>query len=305
MSWACRWVASVLTVSALSCGGPGDDGLEDAPLGGERFAVIAIVRSESKAPGADDEVQVTGFFARDRGFDRALILDLASLPDVPDARLLALETGRCEMREARSGQPPEADEFEAFVDFLDAGEIRLDFGEHGVQSMRRRPFAELWSSVNGVTYTASIPVELADQPLQIAGLGSPELGDFRVRRALPPVPTVRAVGHEPVTGAYASIDWADDLEVQWSAPVAEELGARLLISLEALQYDRTVALDCVVRDIGIAILPAAGVALVSQRATEDATVRLVVRRIARVPFAAAGMHQADAFFVSRNAVLLK
>ncbi len=290
---------------ALACSPIDGVQTSDHSLSTERFGVLGVVRAESLVPGAEEQIVITGVFARQRGFERSLVLDLASLPDVPDPELFALENNRCQVVDRTGGQAPDADEFEAFVDLLDAGDVQVGFGEGGRERLRRRPFPELWAAVNGVTYEGTAPIGAADGPIALLGRGSPELGDFQVRRALPAVPTLRAVSREPVTTGYASIDWADDLDVRWSPPPTEEPDVRLIISLEALQYDRTVALRCVTRDTGSALLPVAGVAEVARLATRDATVRLVIRRVAHVRFAVSGLHEADAYFVSRGSVLLK
>ncbi len=286
------------------------------------IGVVTVVRAESHAPGMAPQLQLSAAFARYRGFAAADIVDFASLEDVPDWQLLELPVGHCQV--VQSSENPLATftgsslvsangGIENFVDFLEAGELRA-LGSQDVRQARfeRRALPELWTTVSGVTYEAILPLSAAERPISIDGWGSQHAGSFRLEASVPPTPTLTEVGGQPVTAAYATIDWDEELEVRWETPTlpGPALGGattptRLTVSLEALEFDRVVAFRCACPDVGSAGLPRAGIAAFAPFARAEATVRLVIRRTAQVPFSAASIHEAMAFFVARSSVLVK
>lgn len=286
------------------------------------IGVVTVVRAESHAPGIAPQLQLNAAFARYRGFSAADVVDFASLEDVPDWQLLELPVGHCQVVQSNAsaigtagGRPRLGADggIEDFVDFLEAGELRA-LGSQDIRQARfeRRALPELWTTVSGVTYEATLPLSAAERPISIDGWGSQHAGSFRLEAVVPPTPTLTEVGGQPVTAAYATIDWDEELEVRWetAAPPDPALGVtavptRLTVSLEALEFDRVVAFRCACPDVGSAGLPRAGIAALAPFARGEATVRLVVRRTAQVPFAAARVHEAMAFFVARSSVLVK
>ncbi len=276
----------------------------------ERFAILTVVRSDAAA-GLTEELRIEGFFARQWGLSHLGAVEVVGLPELGDPELFALEVGRCRVVERSMAVTLRGDEHEAFIDLLDAGEVRLRFGEHGTHRLARRPVSELHAAVNGVTYEASLPMAMVAPPsggsavLALEGRGSSELGTFHLTHTLAPPPTIQAVNGEPVTGDYAGIDWSDELAVTWLSTGAAEGDSHLVVSLEALQFDRRVELRCRSRDTGAVVLPAEGVQAVSTLATSETITRLVVQRLARVDFVASGLHEGHAVFAARSLVLLK
>ncbi|MBT9557257.1 MAG: hypothetical protein IV100_14555 [Myxococcales bacterium] len=281
------------------------------------IGVVTVVRAESHAPGIAPQLQLNAAFARYRGFSAADVVDFASLEDVPDWQLLELPIGHCQVVQSNAsaigtagGRTTRSADggIEDFVDFLEAGELRA-LGSQDIRQARfeRRALPELWTTVSGVTYEATLPLSAAERPISIDGWGSQHAGSFRLEATVPPTPTLTEVGGQPVTAAYATIDWEEELDVRWETPVAPEGAAptRLTVSLEALEFDRVVAFRCACPDIGSAGLPRAGIEALAPFARGEATVRLVVRRTAQIPFAAARVHEAMAFFVARSSVLVK
>ena len=276
----------------------------------DRFGVLAISYSEHRVPGGvDPQIMVAGFFARHVAIARDEVLYTLNIPDVPDTNLLDMPLGSCRLMDRPLAASVEPDPEHAFVDLLDAGDIRVHVGARG-QRLRRRGVPDIFPHVTGVTYEgivhdATNPV--AGGPIRVEGRGSHEVGDFLVDVTPPPVPRLLEVAGQPVTGGYTSIDdWDTHLPVQWlAAEPAAQPSQRVYIELVALRFDRIVSLRCVTRDDGSAGLPREGVAEVGKAATPDASVHLILRRIARSSFATAGIHTGDVFFVSRDSLMVQ
>lgn len=301
-------LACVLALSTIaSCAeeAPQDVGTSQPA---DRFGVLTISYSEHRVPGGTEpQVVVGGLFARHAGMPRDEVIHTLNLPDVPDAALLELKLGSCEYVDRNLSIEPGADG-NAFVDLLDAGDIRLRF-QMRTERLARRSVPDLFSNVTGITYEgvlhdAAAPI-LAG-PVRVESRGPHEVGSFLVDVNAPPVPRLLEVSGERTSGSYAPIDWDANLEIRWlPAETRPDNSNRVYIELVALQYDRIVSLRCATRDDGFAGLPRDGVAAVGRAVTPDSTVRLITRRIARADFGAAGLHTGLVFFVSRDSVLLE
>ncbi len=273
----------------------------------DRFAQITVSYVEHRVPGgARPQVHISGFFARHAGIDRGEVLRILNQPDVPDPQLLSMRIGDCKIVERELGRPPVEDT--SFVELLDAGEIRMQFGNRGAR-LQRRSFPELFTNVNGLTYEGALGgghAPMMGGSLTLRGRGSSEVGDFRVRVEVPPVPRLIALGSSPVSSPYAGIDWDEDLDVRWLvAETSPNHNVPVYIELAVLQFDRTTSLICVAPDTGMATLPHDAVSLIAGSVESDSTVQLITRRISRAGFRTARIHSSEAFFVSRDSVLLK
>ncbi len=299
--------ATVSLLSVASCAeeAPPDEQGRSSPA--DRFGQLTVSYVEHRVPGgAMPQVHVAGFFARHAGIDRPEVLRILNQPDVPDHALLDMHAGDCKILERQLPRPP-LDDPAAFVELLDAGEIRMRFGPRSAR-LQRRSFPDLFDSVAGLTYEGSLSgavTPLGGGTLALDGLGSAEVGNFVVHLEVPPVPRLIAVGERPITSHYAGIDWDDDLQVRWLvAETSPDPAVPVYIELAVLQFDRTISLVCVAPDTGVATLPHEAVAAVGAAVESDSAVRLITRRITKSQFRTDRIHSTDAYFVSRDSVLL-
>lgn len=280
----------------------------DSSTPADRFAVLSVSYAEHRIPGgAEPQLVLGGFFARHHGISQREVLDILHLPDVPDAPTLGLAPPQCIIVERQLAAPILKDPYESYVDLLDAGELRLEFAGR-TERLRRRNFPGLFSAVSGMTYEGSLdsPAPAGGGAMRLEGRGSHEVGDFRVDLRAPPVPRLIEVDGDPVTGAWAHVEWDRPLTVRWLSAETDSSGvAPVFIEIAVLKYDRTIALRCAAADDGRTTIEPRALQQVATHITSSSTVRLVARRISRAPFAAPGIHSGEAFFVSRDSVLLK
>ena len=264
-----------------------------------RFGVIALTLSET--PAADRRVDAAGVFARHAILTRDEVLDVLNLPEVPDDAALVQPRGDCVVVVRSLGRGPAATSDRAFADLLDAGEVRLRT-RLGSAALRRHTFPALYDNVDGVTYQGIVAGANLDRDgLVLEGRGSYEVGDFLVEARFPEIPRLRSVGGMPAGSDLGAVPIDEDLELRWSPGPAD---GRVYLELEAPRYDRLATLRCVARDRGRAALPQQGMAELIELAG-DGPLRLTLRRIDRVAFAAPGLHTAEAFVVSRDSVPLR
>lgn len=273
----------------------------------ETFGVLTISYAEHRVPGgAEPMVVVGGVFARHAGVDRRGVLDVLNLPDLPSDDALALTRDNCILVDRVLGEPPGGDPYDTFIELVDAGEIRLGYQDESAP-LRLRSFPELYENVTGVTYEGFVPAStVAGRTLQLSGRGSSEVGPFRVALEAPPVPTLIEVAGQPIIGSYSGYDWEGDLNVKWlPAETDPTASGPVMIELVVLQFDRAESLQCMTADTGEVGLPPQGVAALARSVGQDATVRLIVRRLASAQFSTSGLHSGRAYFVARDSVILQ
>ena len=284
---------------------PQDDLAVSVPA--DRFGLLTISYSEHRVPGgAEPQLLMGGFFARHAGLTRDGVLSVLNLPDTPGGADLDQPVGSCRYAERELGGTMD-DDGGAFVDLLDAGSVRLTIDGRKV-GLRRRSFPDIFGSVSGITYEGALddPTGTSGAVL-VEGRGSYEVGSFMVSVTPPPVARLLEVDGAPVLGTYASLRWDADAEVRWlpqERVVASE-PLPVVVEVVALQFNRVASVRCVVDDTGSMLVPRSELQKLAPSATADATVRLVLRRIARARFAAAGLHSGEVMFISRDSVLLQ
>jgi hypothetical protein len=293
-----------MLVAALGCSDHGPEDLMARSQPADRFGLIIVSHSPGPVPGGvAEDLRVGAFFVRHAGFDKTQVLDLINLPDVPEPSMFDLAIGHCEVTERELGEGFEAS-VDSYVDLLDAGDVRLFLDARGTTPLRRRAFPDLFSNVGGVTYEASAMESATRGSLRIQGKGSRQVGDFVVSLTPTPIPMLRTVAGEPITSNYSGIDWQQPLSIEWSPVQVPTVNTQTYIELAALQFDRIISLRCRAEDRGRATLPQAGIEAVGRVAGKATTVRLSVSRVRHQRFAAAGLHDGDAFYVSRDSILL-
>ena len=274
----------------------------------ESFGLVMVSYSEHRVPGgAQPQLLVSGFFARHAGLNHGDVLHVLNQPDLPDPAMLNIRTGHCEIVDQLLGLPPTPNPYDSYIELLDVGPVTFAASGHN-HHLRMRSFPGLFENVIGVTYEASLPRALtptAGSSVAFRAEGGDTVSGFAVTLEAPPVPRLLQIGGEDVLDAYASIDWSSDLEVKWlpSETQATESGP-VYLELAVHQFDRTHSLRCVTADTGAAVLPQIGIQAVLDHATSDATVRFIARRIHRDTFTTGGLRSGDAFYVSRDSVVL-
>ena len=195
----------------------------------------------------------------------------------------------------------------AFVDLLDAGDIRISQLQHET-GLNRRPFPDIFPTVAGVTYEGifSSPNSQRDlYRLVLHSKGSYDVGGFSATIGAPAIPRLLELGNAPVTSDYASIDWDADLPLSWLHVETGEQLSRLLIEISLVNFDKSVSLQCAVADVGSSTISAEQIDAIQQDLSPNTTVRLSVRRVHHTPFVAPGLHTGDVYFVSSDSVILQ
>jgi hypothetical protein len=232
-----------------------------------------------------------------------------NLGNAIDNHVLALHEGFCHMQVRGFGRLELSEDDTAFIDLIDAGDLRLDTGGAAYR-LTRRAYPDIFLEVTGVTYQGIFSVardQWEESPVKITGRGSLDVGEFSDELTVPPVPRLLEVGGAPVTGEYASLDWEGDLVVRWysgSHDSAEPL-ASVFVEFAVVELERRASLHCRTRDTGLMVLPRATLSELRRHTGDNATVRMIIRRISSDDFSAAGVDAGEIHLISQDAVLLQ
>ncbi|MFT7623606.1 MAG: hypothetical protein ACI9WU_002789 [Myxococcota bacterium] len=278
---------------------------EDGPA--DRFGLIQVSYEEHRVPGgAKPQLHASGLFVRHVGLSRSSVLSLLDQSPTPVPGMDTVEVGQCVLQSRDLGRPNE--DADGYVELMDAGVVGMELGPR-VTRLQHRYWPDRQGYVEGLSYEGALPARSAPVAtgfLTLTGSGSPRVGNFMVRLAVPPVPRLLTLNDEPITSIWADVDFDQDLELGWvAAETAPEQAGPVYVELAVMHFDRTSSLVCVAPDSGRFTLPRETLQRLEQVVTPDATVRLVMRRAAGSAFAAAGLQTGRALFVSRDSVLLR
>ena len=270
----------------------------------DRFGLITVTYNEHRIPGGvEPQVLVNAFFARHVALSHEQVLDIVNHPDTLEPSISAVPVGQCRIK-TRDLREQALTHDSAYLDLLDAGDIRISTEEQAL-ALRRRSFPDIFPMVTGLTYEGILSDTRRlrhGTSLLLEGRGSQEVGDFVVSLKAPSVPRLLEVASQPVTGSYSSFDWTTDLEIKWLC--LGEAG-NVLVELVAIDFDRSVSLQCRLPDTGVGHITNTALELMKGRVAPDSTLRLIVRRVARSRFQTPGIHFGEVTYVSRDSVLLE
>ncbi|MFO0749248.1 MAG: hypothetical protein U1F43_26830 [Myxococcota bacterium] len=266
----------------------------------ERFAVATVALSSARPQGT---AVAQAYFVEHPPGERGALLDFLHVPGAAVAFDAGLAVDTCVVTHPRA--PSQAV-------LLDAGELTVETAESET-ILDSSYIPDGYMRVAGLAYEGTVDLGAhASGTFVLAAAGSDEVGPFAVTLNAPPAVRLLSIGGESAERGRVLL--ADELRqgrglaVAWEAPSSPYEGV-LAEDVAVVTYERrgfgeewTVA--CAVKDDGNFVIPAPALQGLADLG-DDATDRVVVRRIAGASFAAAGIPEGLALAISEDAAYVE
>lgn len=297
-------LVAALTAAGLgvACTGPdAADGASAVSATPERFAVATVALSSARAQGT---ALAQAYFVEHAAGERGALLDFLHVPGAAVAFDAGIAADTCVVAHPHAPSP---------AVLLDAGELTLETAD-GETLLDSSYIPDGYMRVTGLAYEGAVDVGAsAGATFVLSAAGSDEVGPFAVTLAAPPAVRLTSVGGEPVGHGRVALG-ADELRqarglaVTWEAPTTPYEGVLAedvaVVTFERRGFGEEWTVACAVKDDGAFTIPAAALQGLADLG-DDATDRVVVRRLAGASFAAAGIPDGLALAIAEDAAYVE